>query len=267
METEQEKWVERLARAGYLTKGIVYGLIGILAVQTAVGLGGKRTGTTGALRTIAAQPFGKILLILTAIGLVGYALWRIVQAWKDPENKGTDAKGILMRLGYLISGIIYGSLAFQAISLVSDVASSGGDKSPSDWTAIVMEQPFGRWLIGLVGAFLIGLGFYQFYKAYTVKFRQKLKLHQMSPQEQTWAIRISRIGIAARGIVFAMLGFFLLQAAHQYNPQKARGLDGLLETLARQPFGKLLLGLMALGLIAYGIYMWVQSRYSYLKYD
>lgn len=258
-------WVEKLARLGYAAKGTVYGLIGILAVMAAFSTGGKTTDSKGALHTIAAQPFGSFLLVLVAIGLIGYVLWRLVQAITDPDNKGNDAKGIATRLGYAISGLIYAGLATEAILLATHSSKSGGGKSKEDWTALVLQQPFGRWLVALGGALLIGLGFYMIYQAYKIKFRKKLDLTELDSKQETWAVRISRIGITARGIVFVMLGFFLIQASVQYDPEKARGLDGALQTIAQQPFGKILLGLMAIGLIAYGVYMWIQARYRRIK--
>ena len=253
-------WVERLARFGYAAKGVVYGIVGLLAAQAAFGTGGKTTDTQGALQEIVTQPFGKVLLGIVAIGLFGYVLWQFVQAIKDPENKGTDAKGILQRIGYGISGVIYASLALSAIRII--LGSGGGNSnSTQDWTARLLSQPFGQWLVGTVGAFIIGLGFYQFYKAFTTKFRKKLNLSQLSDTEQKWVKGISRFGMAARGIVFCVIGFFLIQAARQSDASQARGLGEALQVLAQQPYGSWILGIVALGLVAYGIYMVMQARY------
>jgi hypothetical protein len=254
-------WVERLARLGYLAKGIVYAIVGVLAVQAAFGAGGQTTDTKGALGAIAAQPFGKFLLALLTVGLIGYVVWRFVQAVQDPEHKGDDAKGWATRLGYAVSGLIYASLAFTAIGLIRGSGGGGGGNSEQDWTARLLAQPFGQWLVGLVGAFVIGLGFYQLYQAYKAKFRKQMKLQEMSPTEETWATRIGRFGLGARGVVFCIIGFFLLQAARQSDASEVRGLDGALQSLAQQPYGPWLLGIVALGLVAYGIHMAVQARY------
>ena len=256
-------WLEKLARFGYAAKGLVYAVVGVLAVQAAFGQGGKTTDTKGALGTIAAQPFGKFLLALVAFGLIGYVVWRFVQAFKDPEHKGNDAKNLARRAGYGISGLIYASLAFSAIRLL---IGSGGDRSSTssqqDWTARLLSQPFGQWLVGLIGAVVLGLGFYQFYKAYKAKFRKQMKLNEMSATEETWATRIGRFGVAARGVVFKMSGFLLLQAARQSDSSQVQGLDGTLQSLIQQPHGPWLLGIVALGLVAYGIHMGVQARYG-----
>lgn len=260
--------METLARFGYVAKGFVYGAIAILALLTAFSIsGGKTTGTSGALQTISEQPFGQILLILIAIGLVGYVIWRLIQAISDPEGKGTDAKGIFSRLGYAMSGITYAAVAFNAALLAfgNGGGSGGGSSSKQDWTATVMQQPFGRWLVGLAGAIIIGLGLYRIYRAYKIKFRKNLNMSELNSQQENWLVNISRFGIAARGVVFIMLGFFVMQAAHQYNPQKVKGLDGALYTLTQQPFGKILLTLMALGLLAYAVYLMLQARYRRIE--
>lgn len=258
--------MEKLARFGYAAKGFVYGAIAILALLVAFSIGGKTTDTTGALQTISQQSFGKLLLILIAIGLVGYVLWLLIQAIKDPEHKGTDAKGIFSRLGYAITALAYMGVASNAALLAFGSSNSeGGNSSQQDWTATLMQQPLGRWVVGLGGALVMGIGCYRIYEAYKTKFRQELNLSQLDSQQKNWLINISRFGIAARGVVFIMIGFFVLQAAHQYNPQKVQGLDGVLYTLTQQPFGKALLALMAFGLLSYAIYLLLQARFRRIK--
>lgn len=258
--------METLARLGYVAKGLVYGVIGILALLAAFNLGGETTDTTGALQAIAAQPSGQILLAFIAFGLVGYVILRFLQAINDSRDKGTDAKGLLIRLGYMLSGIAYISVATNAALLAIGASNSGGnDDSKQDWTAMVMQQPLGRWLVGIVGAVIIGVGFWRLYQAYKIKFRKKLKLHKLSLRQQSCLVNISRFGLAARGVVFVMIGFFILQAAKNYEPDKVKGLDGVLLTLIQQPFGKALLVLMALGLISYALYLLLQARYRLIK--
>ncbi|AFZ33795.1 protein of unknown function DUF1206 [Stanieria cyanosphaera PCC 7437] len=260
--------MENFARFGYVSKGFVYGLIGILALLAAFNQGGKTTDPTGALHEIATQPFGQIVLILIAIGLFGYVIWRLVEAIKDPDHHGSDAKGLATRLGYLISGLVYSGIAANAALLAIGSSSGGGSgNSQQDWTAIVMQQPFGRWLVGLAGAIIVGLGFALIYQAYKEKFRKKLNMSELNGQQKNWLVKISRFGIAARGVVFIIIGFFVLQAAYKSNPNEVRGLDGALLSLSQQPFGKFLLALVAAGLVAYGIYLFVQARYRRFKFS
>jgi Domain of Unknown Function (DUF1206) len=254
-------WVEKLARFGIASKGVVYAIAGILATGTALGVGGKITDTTGVLQTIVTQPFGKFLLSLIAIGLIGYVIWRFVQAITDPENKGRDAKGIAQRVGYALNGVIYAGLAFTAVKLALGTGGAGNSNASQDWTARLLAQPFGQWLVGMVGVFILGTGFYQLYEAYKAKFRRELRWGEMSQTERTWVTRLGRFGLAARGIVFGVTGLFFIIAARQSDPTEVRGLGGVLAAIAQQPYGPWLLGLVALGLIAYGIYMLVQARY------
>lgn len=253
--------VEKLARFGYAVKGVVYVLIGVLAVMAAFGSGGKTSGSRGVLGTIADGPFGQVLLGLVAIGLFGYALWRFVQSFVDPDNKGTDAKGIVKRVGYFASGVIHASLGIAAVRLLLGSGGGGGGGNADSWTAKLMAQPFGLWLVGITGAIVIGVGLRQLYKAYEADFFDKLKTGEMSASERTWAKRAGRAGLASRGVVFSIIGFFLIQAALNANPQEARGLGGALDTLAAQPYGPYLLGIVAIGLVGYGVYCWVNARY------
>jgi multisubunit Na+/H+ antiporter MnhC subunit len=257
---QAQPWVEGLARAGYAARGVVYIVIGILAFQSAFSTGGQTTSSQGALHTIAGQPFGRILLGLVAIGLLGYALWRLVEAGSDPENKGSDAKGILQRLGSALSGLAYTGLAFTAFKILLGTR-SGKSASQQDWTARLLSQPLGQWLVGLVGLIVIGLGFNALYKAFTAKFRDKLKTEKMSALEDTWITRIGRAGYGSRGVVWVMVGWFLVQAGRYSDASKTRSLPQTLDTLAAQPYGPWLLGGVAVGLVAYGLYALAEARY------
>lgn len=259
---EAEPWVIALARFGYAAKGIVYGVIGILAFQAAFGAGGQTTDTRGALREIVQQPFGRILLGIIGIGLLGYVLWRFVQAGLDPEGKGSDAKGIVKRIGYAASGFAYAGLALAAFQILTGSGSGGGGgQSQQHWTARLLAQPFGQWLVAIVGLIIIGIALNAFYVAYSAKFREKLKMGEMSSAEDTWVTRIGRAGLAARGVVFALVGWFFIQAALQSDASETGGLGKALSTLAGQPYGPWLLGLVALGVIAYGLYAIAEARY------
>lgn len=240
---------------GFVANGIVYITIGILAIQTAVGAGGQTTGSQGALASIADEPFGQFLLALVGIGLVGLSLWYVVRGIYDPDNAGDDATGIVKRIGYVIVAFGYGVLAYSAFRILTSAGGGGGsDGQVADWTAVVMQETYGIWLIGLIGLVIVGVGIYQLYKAYETKFRKKLNVHEMSPTETKWGIRAGRLGIAARAVIFGIIGVFLIQAAMQANPQQAGGVGQALQTLAGQSYGPWLLGIVSVGLIAYGLY-------------
>ena len=252
-------WLIGFGRFGFAAKGVVYTLIGVLAVQTALGKG-EVAGSQGALERIGEAPFGRYLLIAMGVGIVGYALWRFIQAFFDTENKGTKGKGIAVRVGYFLIALVHVGLAISAFALVSGSGKGGGD-SPRGWTAELMSQPFGRWLVAAAGALVLAYGAFQMYRGFSLKFRDKLLLDEMSATTDKWATRLGRMGYAARGIVFGVVGLFLVIAALRSDPREARGLDGALTTLAEQPWGWLVLGLVAVGLGAYGIFMFVEARY------
>jgi hypothetical protein len=255
-----QPWMERLARLGYATEGAVYALIGVLAAGAAFGPGGRATGQRGAFELVAESPFGSVVLGLIAVGFLGYALWRSVQAIADPDREGTDVKALGKRVGYGTSALVYTGLAFSAAGLILGRASDGG-RSPDDWTALLLSWPLGQVLVVGVGAAMIGVGIHELYQAYKAEFLDYLKLGEMGEKVRKWTERWGRFGIAARGIVFGIVGAFLIRAALQYDPQEARGLGGALQTLAQQPLGPWLLGAVALGLVAFGLFMLSVARY------
>lgn len=247
-------WVEWLARIGYVARGVLYIVVGVLAVQAALGVGGGTTDKKGAIATIGAQPFGKFLLVLVAIGVAGYALWGLVRALLDPLKRGTDPKGIAVRIGYLVSAFAYASLLFPTIAFIRGGGSSGTSQGSQDMTATLLSAPLGQWLVVLVGVIGMIGGLGQLYMAYSADFKKDLKTGEMSSREIDIATKFGRFGSAARGVIFILLGFFVVQAALQFDPKKAQGLDGALQTLAHQPYGPFLLGIVALGLVSFGIY-------------
>ncbi len=261
--SDTAKWIEILARFGYAAKGVVYAIVGVLAIQVALNWGGKLTGSTGAFETIANQPFGKAMLFFVAVGLLGYVLWRFVSAIFDPEHNEDGAKNILRRLSYAVSGLIYGSLAFAAfrIALSSGSSSGSSGSSSNEQTATLLSQPFGRWLVGLVAACTVAYGFYCVYRGIKIKFRKKLKLAEMSQVEQTWAVRIGRFGLICKGIVSTIVGYFFAQAARSADASEAKSTAGALQTIQQQPFGGVLMGIVAFGMLAYGVHLMVQARY------
>jgi hypothetical protein len=253
-------WVQRCARVGYAAKGAVYAIIGVLAVQVALGEGGRMTDSKGALTSVAQQPFGAALLALLALGLVGFVVWRFVQAFVDPEHKGTKPKGLLVRGMYLLSGLIYAGLALNALQLVVGSARRGGGRSTQGWTARLLEQPFGQVLVALVGLVIIGYALQQIHVAWKRKFLRKLDLSRLAPSHRDLATQVSRFGLAARGVVFLVIGVFFVRSALHANAREAKGLGEALATLSRQPEGDLLLGAVAAGLVAYAVYLFVVAR-------
>jgi hypothetical protein len=260
-------WIKRLGRLGYAAKGCVYIVIGVLAIQTACGAGGKVTDTTGAMQTIAGQPFGELLLSLLAIGLIGYTIWWIVQAIADPENKGTHIKGITLRSGFFVMGVIHAVIAYNAVAIAMHSGGVSGNEEQG-WSARLLQQPLGQWIIWIAGIILIGAGAGQLYRAYKATFTKEFERKAMTQRQYDWAKRMGRIGTAAHGIVLGIVGIFLIRTAIDANPNETKGFDGALAELAKQPSGPWILGGVALGLVAYGLHMLVQGRFRrYLNED
>ncbi|HEV7301835.1 MAG TPA: DUF1206 domain-containing protein [Tepidisphaeraceae bacterium] len=255
-------FLAKLARIGYAAKGTLYVVVGLLAAASALGVGGRATGSRGALQTLIEQPFGKFLLGVVAVGLIGYSIFQFVRAVEDPEQEGNDRKAMLKRAGFFISGVIHASLFLAAARMLVGRSSGGGeDSGAQSWTATIMEYPLGRWLIAAIGVGIIVYGIAQFVRAWKAKLSDQMVLDDLSNGTRDIVRKVSRFGLAARGVVFSIIGSLLIVAAWQYDASEAKGLGGALATLERQPFGPWLLGLVALGLIAYGAYQFVLSRY------
>ncbi|MEB3211247.1 MAG: DUF1206 domain-containing protein [Leptolyngbyaceae bacterium] len=266
MEKHPALWIEYLARIGYVAKGVVYGTVGLLSIQEALDIGGKTTGSEGALRSIAAQPMGQVLLVLLIIGLVGYVVWRFVQAILDPEHHSTGLTDIFRRLGYATSAVFYSSLAFSAVKILALPNLDNDDGVTAQaWTARLLVQPLGRWLVGAVGLFIVGLGCYYFYRAIKAEFRKRFKLHEMSPVEKLWTTIVGRFGIAARGFVYVMIGTFAIQAAWSFDASKIETSEGALRSLENNPTDEWVLAIVAIGLISYALHMGFQARYRSIE--
>ncbi len=255
-------WYAVLARVGLVAKGLSFGLVGVLAVKLALGDGGKATSRQGALQQLAHHSFGKIALVALAIGFAAYALWRFVQAFAERDD-GDDgaAKVWAKRAGYIGRGLVYAGLTFSTLRILSG---SGGGQSQNakthHSTAVVLSWPGGRWIVGITGLVVVGVGCWNLYRGLARKFEDKWRVGGLSPAIRTWGGRAGVLGHVARFVVFALIGIFLTKAAIDYKPKDAIGLDGALQKLAHASYGPWLLGLTAAGLVAYGIYCLVDAR-------
>jgi len=248
-------WIKLLARMGYAAKGAVYLLIGVTAILVAVGRRNGAEDFTGVLIQVFRQPFGEALLTVLAVGLIGYAVWCLIQAVMDTENKGSGVFGIITRLFYAGVGIVYASIAWSAFELLTGTGTvKQGDQPEQRWTARFLILPYGRWIVAIVGLGFVGFCVRELGRAFGDKFHI-LKTQRTNPTEDELATRIGQTGITARAIVFSIIGFFLMRAAINFDPKKVRGMAGALNTLAHQPHGAWLLAILALGLIFYGAYM------------
>lgn len=256
------RWAEPAARVGYTAKGIVYIVVGGVAVRAALGWGGRATDTRGALQTMGRpQLFGDVLLALVALGLGAYVFWRLAQSLLDLDRKGGDLKGLLVRAGYIGSGLAYAGLALTAAGMAMGSGSGGGRDHVRTWTGHALADPDRWWLVAAVGVGVLAGGVYQFYKAWSANFEERLRLSPLSADGHRWVRRIGRIGSCARGVTFTVIGWFLIRAGLHANAGEARGLGGALRYLRAQDYGPWLLGGVGVGLIAYGLFSMVEGRY------
>ena len=250
--------LELLARLGYAARGVVSLIVGGLALLAALGRGGWTTDSKGALQTLMQQPLGEILLGIVAVGLFGFALWRLFQSLLDADGLGTAPKALARRAGQAVSAVVYFGLGvFATRLLLAAGRTDGGEQDARDWTAWLLGQPFGQWVVAAAGLALIGAAIGIAYRAWTASFRQ----HLACGDAARWVVPLGRIGFAARAVVLLTAGAFLVIAAYRSDPSAARGLSGVLLALQEQPFGQALFAMVALGLAAFGLFGLVQARF------
>ena len=256
-----------LGRAGYAAKGIVYVVIGALAARAAIGAaGGATTDSRGALSVIQDGPMGTIALVAIGIGLLGYMAWRLVAAVTDAEGKGDEPTKLAVRAAQAARGLAYGALGVTALRLIGGGGEAGAQgQATRDWTARLLGMPFGRALVVGVGLGVLGYAAYQVYRAFSDKATKHLDLYEAGHTQAKWIVRLGRFGIAARAVVFAMIGVFLVRAGMRADSGEAGGIAQSLQALGAADYGRLVLGAVAFGLIAYGIYQLATARYRRMR--
>ena len=257
----QSHWIVRAARIGYAAKGLIYLVIGALALRAAMGAGGGTTNSRGALRTIGESGFGRWLLLVIGVGLLGWRVWALVASSLDAEDRGSDAKGIAIRIGQALRGLVYGALGVEAMRLFMRSGSGGGGGGAEHWSARLMELPWGRWLLALAGAAVAGYALFQIWRGAQKELREHLRLGGTDSATMRKVIGVARVGIIARGIVFLVIGWLLVQAALRHDASRAGGVEDSLGTLASRSHGAIILATIAVGLMAYAVWQFVNARY------
>ena len=258
--------LELLARAGFIVKGALYMVVGVLALQVALSAGGRVTGTSGALLSVVGQPFGRVLLLLAAAGLLGYAVWRVLQGLLDSDRLGHDWRGIAMRVSFVIRGAIYGGLGLQAVRLYRGLSTSS-ETGERQVAREALEWPLGDWLLVIVGLILIGVAVQQISAAYHSRLESGLDVQRMRREAGQWAVTVSRFGVAARAVVFVLIGTTIIAGGWSRDPSEVGTVATTLRTLAGQPgvLGRWLFGVTAAGFVAYGFYSMVHARYLHIR--
>jgi hypothetical protein len=246
-----------LARAGLTARGIIYLLVGLIAILIAVGQKAREADQAGALKLLASTPIGLVALWLLGLGFAAYALWRLSEAAFGVTGEGYGAGP---RLKSAARAVVYAGFAVLTFDII---AGTGGSQArrEQDWSAKAMQYPGGRWLVGAIGLAVVIVGLALVLEGLRARFMRLLETFRMTPRTRAVVKRLGMIGTAARGAIFALAGALVVEAAINYQPSKARGLDKALLTLRDQPFGTALLAVAALGLIIFGIYALCEARW------
>ena len=246
-----------LARVGYGARGLVYLIVGCFALAAAVGAHARPAGSGDIFLVLITRPIGAVLLAMLAAGLFCFAAWRALQAIPDVDHHGRGTRGLLRRAVYGANALFYFAFAAWAAAVAIGLTRNpGGEREVHSWTAWLMQMPFGRWLVGVTGLVIVAVGFAVAARA----FERRSDRHLDLPQERRrLADALFRFGEAARGLVFLLIGVFVVVAAVDYRATAAKGLHGALQTLQQQPYGWLALGATALGFIAFGAFQLVEA--------
>jgi hypothetical protein len=249
-----------LERLGYAARGALYTVMGLLALGIALRAGGQTTDLSGSLVFLIANPYGKFVLIVMAIGLAAYSLWGFVRAVYDPLHRGRDASGYMARLGFVTSALSYAALVILALQILAGSGGASGDGTQKT-IASILNHPGGGPLTIVIGLIAIGVGLGQFLEAYRATFASDLKGAEMSERQRTNVIRLGRFGMFARGVTFLVIGWFVVQAGLHHDPGQVQGFGGAFSFLLGQPFGRVLLGIVALGFVALGLHSFACARW------
>jgi hypothetical protein len=262
-----DPWIQRLARLGYASKGVVYGTIGYLTTSAGLRLGGMAADRRDAVAFIASQSLGRALLYVVALGLMGYALWRVLSGVTDSELQGSDLKGIAIRIGYVVRGLFYGSFAVVVVRLLLYKGGPGqsSDTTSRHWTARAFDHPGGRWIVTIAGLTLIGYGIYECWLAVRGMVSKRLDFSGMTKTTRETLVALSCFGIAARAMIFGVIGVSLIRAAWHHSAATARGSSGALRQIGALPMGRWILTGVGLGLISYGLYAFINARYRRIR--
>jgi hypothetical protein len=253
--------LEFLERLGYAVRGLLYAVMGLLVLRIALGIGGgQATDLSGSMVFLIGNPFGKLVLIVVIVGLAAYSLWGFIRAIYDPLHRGSNASGYAARLGFVSSAVSYLAIVIFALQILAGSGTASGDSTQKS-IASVLTHPAGGWLTILIGVVALGIGIGQFVEAYRATFARDLKGTEMSASERNIAVKLGRFGMFARGVTFLVIGWFLIQAGIHNDASQAHGFGGAFLFLLSQPYGHILVGVIALGFVALGLHSFACARW------
>ena len=254
-----------MARLGFSAKGVLYGVVGLLAFQAAIGEGGRITDADGALRAIVRQPLGHTLLLVLALGLFGYAAWRTLEGLVDSEGRGNDLKDLAVRVSYVARGLLHAYLGWKVLQLYRGFSERGN--SQEQLVAETFTWPLGEWMVILSGLGLLSFAVYQMFRAATTKLGRHFDLESLRRDIGEWAVAACRAGIAARGVVFGVVAWYLIQAGISGRASKTADTADAIRVVANwpEPLGSWLLAGMGAGLLAYGAFQALNAKYRSIR--
>ncbi|SLN30826.1 hypothetical protein ROJ8625_01390 [Roseivivax jejudonensis] len=256
MAQQAPAWVVPVMRAGYSARALVYTVVGSLALAAAID-GGSAEGTTGALADLKSEPFGVALLWVIAIGLLAYAVWRFIAAALDLERRGDDSSGLFARGGLVVTGLIHAALGVSVGSLAMGRSGGGGDSGAQDWTARLMQLPYGKWIAAAIAAGIIGAGIYYIHKGMARKYERTMRVTPTTRKLDPALMA----GFVAQGTLIAIVGALLGYAALTADPSEAGGIGAALDQVRSAPFGRVALGVIAVGVLGFALENLVEARY------
>jgi uncharacterized protein DUF1206 len=258
-DVDNSQWFDRLVRFGMVAYGVVHLLVAWLAIQLALGEHAKNASQKGAMQVLAKQSFGPVLLWLIAIGMFALVLWRAFEAVVGHQEYD-GGKRWRKRAVSAFKAILYGYVCYLALSYAIGSGSSGGSSSTS-YTSTLMNQPFGRWLVGLVGLAIIAYGINYARRGWTEKFMENLDARGTAGDTGKAYRIVGKVGYIAKGVAFMVVGGLFVAAGVTHHAKKSGGLDQALHTVLQQPFGPFLLILIALGIACYGLFCFARARH------
>ena len=264
MTANSNTWIKPIAKFGLAAKGSVYSLIGLMAFMAAFNLAdqsSKKTSKSGLFNEILDQPAGKIILIVIALGVFSYSIWRFLQAFLDTENKGNKLKGLSKRFTYLFSGLTYLAFSLFAAKKILGQEDSGGDNSKS-LAENILNQPAGQWLLGIVALILAGIGIYQIWYGSSEKYRKHVDEQKLDKKASRSLMRAGKIGYISRGIVWLVIAFMFIKAALHSNAAEAGDTSSAFVFVENSTYGNYLLATLGLGLICYGVMNFIRAGFE-----